>query len=144
MQLNNRFPALTLCCLSQVSTGTERGQDQCGGHVEHVCPRHEICHGRWVLLCRWDNDMYFNMYSMGASNRETVCVENLLKWDFPYSLFYFILLFNIQSTRSTACVRVQTIWTSTSRWSGSIMNTARSCPLSKSMYQNIQRKCILI
>ncbi len=49
-------------------------------------------------------------------------------------------LFDIQSMRSTACVKVQIIWICTSRWSGSIMNTARNCPLSRSMYLNIQRK----
>lgn len=59
------------------------------------------------------------------------------------SIKFFFLLFDIQSTRSTACVRVQTIWTSTSRWSGSIMNTARTCPLSRSTYRNIRRKCLI-
>lgn len=58
--------------------------------------------------CVVDNDMYFNMYFMGASNCETLCIENVLKCDF-HTIFNFILPFNIQSTRSTACVRVQTI-----------------------------------
>lgn len=52
-------------------------------------------------------------------------------------------LFDIQSMRSTACVKVQIIWTCTSRWSGSIMSTARSCPLSRNTYLNIQRECFL-
>lgn len=60
----------------------------------------------------------------------------MLKWVFPNVFF----LFNIQSMRSTACVKVQIIWTCTSRWSGSITSTARSCQLFKSMYLNIQRE----
>lgn len=60
----------------------------------------------------------------------------MLKWVFPNIFF----LFNIQSMRSTACVKVQIIWTCTSRWSGSITSTARTCQLFKSMYLNIQRE----
>lgn len=58
-------------------------------------------------------------------------------------LFSFFLSLHIQSMRSTVCVKAQIIWTCTSRWSGSIMNTARSCPLSRSTYLNIQRECFL-
>ena len=34
----------------QVSSGAEHGQDQCRDHVEPVCPGHEICHGRSVMV----------------------------------------------------------------------------------------------
>lgn len=59
-----------------------------------------------------------------------------LVWDSPHSFF----LFDIQSMRSIACAKVQIIWICTSRWSGSIMSTAKNFPLSRSTYLNIQRE----
>lgn len=53
---------------------------------------------------------------------------------------FFSFLFDIQSMRRTACVRAQIIWTCTSRSSGSTTSTARSSPLSRSTFLNIQRK----
>lgn len=50
------------------------------------------------------------------------------------------LILSFQSMRSIACVKVQTIWTYTLRWSGYTTSTARSYLLSRNMYQNIQRK----
>lgn len=59
-------------------------------------------------------------------------------WSATSSFFSF--LFDIQSMRRTACVRAQIIWTCTSRSSGSTTSTARSSPLSRSTFLNIQRK----
>lgn len=59
-------------------------------------------------------------------------------WSATFLIFSF--LFDIQSMRRTACVRAQIIWTCTSRSSGSTTSTARSSPLSRSTFLNIQRK----
>lgn len=56
---------------------------------------------------------------------------------------HFFFLLNIQSMRSTACVKVQIIWTCTSRWSGSTTSTARTCQRFRSTYLNIQREYLL-
>lgn len=94
---------------------------------------HKIWNTPWrvgIYVCCWDG---------GCQNGSGLYGERVVKWDFPHSFF----LFDIQSMRSTACVKVQIIWTCTSRWSGSIMSTARTYPLSKSMYLNIQRKYLI-
>lgn len=94
---------------------------------------HKIWNTPWRVgfyVCCWDG---------GCQKGSGLYGERVVKWDFPHSFF----LFDIQSMRSTACVKVQIIWTCTSRWSGSIMSTARTCPLSKSMYLNIQRKYLI-
>lgn len=65
--------------------------------MEHVCARYEIRHGRWV--CEGGARVVLLV--------RTLCMEGDLKWDFPRNVSF--LLFDIQSTRSSACVRVQTI-----------------------------------
>lgn len=94
------------------------------------------------------------MWARSAQRSCGICLHKI--WNMPWRVsicvyadwmevwkreLSFICVFSVtQSTRSTACVKVQTIWTCTSRWSGSIMSIVRNWPLSRSMYLIIQRK----
>lgn len=50
---------------------------------------------------------------------------------------------SLQSMRSTDCVKVQTIWIYTSKWSGCTMNMFVICPPSREKCLNIQRECVM-
>lgn len=50
---------------------------------------------------------------------------------------------SLQSMRSTDCVKVQTIWIYTSKWSGCTMNMFVICLPSREKCLNIQRECVM-